>query len=118
MGRRGSTSWLRRRSARTLAAGAALILSAPLALTTPAAAVPAPAASVAPAATAPINVLIFHGDAAQQLDPVLRASDALSSLATANGITPTVSSDPAVFTAANLDKYRGVVYLSANGVTL
>jgi glucose/arabinose dehydrogenase/PKD repeat protein/type 1 glutamine amidotransferase len=87
-------------------------------MTTPAAAAPAPAASVAPAAATPVNVLIFHGAAADQLDPVTRASDALSSLATANGITPTVSTDPAVFSSANLDKYRGIVYLSANGITL
>ncbi|HEX6356515.1 ThuA domain-containing protein [Actinophytocola sp.] len=114
MGRRGSTS----RAARMLAVGAAVLLSAPLVLTTTAAAVPAPAAAVAPAATVPINVLIFHGAAAQQLDPVVRAADAISSMAVANGISPTVSSDPAVFNTANLDKYRGVVFLSANGVTL
>lgn len=120
MGRRGSTSWFRRRATRTLAVGAALLLTAPLTLTAPAAAAPAPAASAAPAVTAavPINILIFHGPAAEQADPVIRAADAISSLATANGITPTVSSDPAVFDAANLDKYRGVVFLSAKGVTL
>ena len=121
MGRRGSMSWFRRRTTRTLAAGAALLLSAPLAMTQPAAAVPAPAATAAPAAvtaTAPVNVLIFHGPAADQLDPVNRASDAISSLASANGITPTVSTDPAVFSSANLEKYRGIVFLSANGVTL
>jgi glucose/arabinose dehydrogenase len=115
MGRRGST--FRRRAARTLAVGAALLLSAPLALTTPAAAVPAPAATQVKAA-APISVLIFHGAAAQQQDPVIRAADALTSLAAANGITATTSSDPAVFTAANLDKYRGVVFLSAQGTPL
>lgn len=111
-------SWLRRRATRTLVAGAAVLLSAPLALTQPAAAVPAPAATAAPAVAANVNVLIFHGPAANQLDPVVRASDAISSLASANGITPTVSTDPAVFSAATLDKYRGIVFLSANGVTL
>jgi glucose/arabinose dehydrogenase/PKD repeat protein/type 1 glutamine amidotransferase len=120
MGRRGSLSWLRRRATRTLGVGAVLILSAPLALTTTAAAVPAPAASAAPAATAAaqVNVLIFHGPAADQLDPVVRASDAISSLASGNGITPTVATDPAVFSAASLAKYRGIVFLSANNVTL
>lgn len=112
-------SWLRRRAVRTLAAGAAVLLSAPLALTQPAAAVPAPAATAAGAAVAAnVNVLIFHGPAADQKDPVVRASDAISSLASANGITPTVSTDPAVFSPASLDKYRGVIFLSANGVTL
>ena len=116
MGRRGS---IRRRAARTLALGAAVLLSAPLALTSPAAAAPAPAATAAPAAAAAaVNVLIFHGPAADQLDPVTRASDAISSLASANGITPTVSTDPAVFNAAGLEKYRGIVFLSANKVTL
>ena len=118
MGRRGSMSWLRRRAARTLAAGAAVLLSAPLILTQPAAAAPAPAATTAAAAAAQVNVLIFHGPAADQKDPVVRASDAISSLASANGITPTVSTDPAVFSAASLDKYRGIVFLSAKGVTL
>src|SRR6266536_519425 len=121
MGRRGSMSLFRRRTARTLAVGTALLIATPLALTQPAAAVPAPAATAAPAAVtaaAPVNVLIFHGPAADQLDPVVRASDAISSLASANGITPTVSTDPAVFNAAELGKYRGIVFLSANGVTL
>jgi glucose/arabinose dehydrogenase/type 1 glutamine amidotransferase len=63
-------------------------------------------------------VLVFHGAAAAQKDPVIRASDAIAAMAAANGITVTTSSDPAVFTAANLDRYRGVVYLSAAGVTL
>ncbi len=121
MGRRGSMSLFRRRTTRTLVVGAALLIATPLALTQPAAAVPAPAATAAPAAVtaaAPVNVLIFHGPAADQLDPVVRASDAISSLASANGITPTVSTDPAVFNAAELGKYRGIVFLSANGVTL
>jgi glucose/arabinose dehydrogenase/PKD repeat protein/type 1 glutamine amidotransferase len=119
MGRRGSMSLFRRRTARTLTVGAALLMSAPLVLTQPAAAVPAPAASVAPAAVAAqVNVLIFHGPAADQQDPVTRASDAISSLASQNGITPTVATDPAVFSDTNLAKYRGVVFLSANGVTL
>ncbi len=96
--------------------GAVIALGAPLAATVPAtAAAPAPAA---PAAAAPINVLVFHGAAADQKDPVLRATDAIAAMAGQNGITVTATSDPAVFTAANLDKYRGVVYLSAQGITL
>ncbi|MGH8881449.1 MAG: ThuA domain-containing protein, partial [Stackebrandtia sp.] len=35
-----------------------------------------------------------------------------------NGLTVEASADPAVFTTANLDRYRGVVFLSAQGVTL
>jgi glucose/arabinose dehydrogenase/type 1 glutamine amidotransferase len=99
------------------AVGAAILIGTPLVATVPAtAAAPAPAASVA--ATVPINVLVFHGAAEEQKDPVLRATDAITSLAAASGISTTVSSDPAVFNAANLDKYRGIVYLSAQGVTL
>jgi glucose/arabinose dehydrogenase/PKD repeat protein/type 1 glutamine amidotransferase len=98
-----------------VAAGAVVALGMPLIATAPATAA-APAAAVA--AAAPVNVLVFHGAAAAQKDPVTRASDAIAALASQNGITVTTSSDPAVFTAANLDKYRGVVYLSATGVTL
>ena len=117
MGRRVSTSWFRRRrGASLLAIGAVVALGTPLAATAPAtAAAPAPAAVTA---ASPVNVLVFHGAAAEQKDPVIRASDAIASLAAQNGITVTSTSDPAVFTAANLDKYRGVVYLSAQGVTL
>jgi len=101
-----------------MALGAAIALGAPLAATVPAtAAAPAPAPAAA-AAAVPINVLLFHGAAAEQKDPVLRATDAIAALAGQNGITVTSTADPAVFTAANLDKYRGVVYLSAQGVTL
>ncbi|WP_184808655.1 ThuA domain-containing protein [Actinophytocola algeriensis] len=117
MGRRSSIGWSRRRRARGYTAlGAALALGASLISTV--AAVPAPAAAAAPAATAPINILVFRGAAAAQKDPVVRATDAITSLASASGIGVTASSDPAVFSAANLAKYRGVVYLSAQGVEL
>src|ERR1044071_389800 len=117
MGRRGSTGWSRKRRAhRYTALGAALALGASLISTV--AAVPAPAAA-APAATSPgLDVLVFRGAAAEQKDPVVRATHARSSLASANGIGVTVSSDPAVFNSANLAKFRGVVYLSAQGIAL
>ncbi|MDT7729260.1 MAG: hypothetical protein QOI21_5836 [Actinomycetota bacterium] len=112
MGRRVSASWFRGR--RTMAAliGGVVVVSTGMPLAV------APAAQAAVAASTPVSVLVFHGPAAEQKDPVIRAADAIARLGQDNGITVTSSSDPAVFTAANLDKYRGVVFLSAEGVTL
>jgi glucose/arabinose dehydrogenase/type 1 glutamine amidotransferase len=79
-------------------------------------------ASAAPApptrAVEPISVLVFHGPVAEQQDPVARATQALKDLGEGNGITVTEATDPAVFTAAGLARYRAVVFLSAAGVTL
>ncbi|HEV7706867.1 MAG TPA: ThuA domain-containing protein, partial [Asanoa sp.] len=83
-----------------------------------------PASAPAAAAAAPtwganaVNVLVFHGPTDQQDDPVAKAVAAVRKLGTTNGFTVKESSDPTVFTADNLAKYRGVVFLSANGVTL
>jgi hypothetical protein len=117
MGRRGSTGWSRKRRARRYTAlWAALALGASLISTV--AAVPAPAAAAPAATSTGIDILVFRGAAADQKDPVVRATDAISSLASANGIGVTVSSDPAVFSSPNLAKFRGVVYLSAQGIAL
>ncbi|RZQ62472.1 ThuA domain-containing protein [Amycolatopsis suaedae] len=117
MGRRVSTGWFRRRrAATTLAVGAVVALGLPLATTMPAQAAPAPLAQQAQTAATGVSVLVFHGPAADQKDPVLRASDAIARLGQDNGIAVTSSSDPGVFTAANLAKYRGIVFLSAQGV--
>ncbi|WP_370948726.1 ThuA domain-containing protein [Amycolatopsis sp. cg5] len=110
MGRQVSRRWLRRRSIAALAVGAVVTAGAPLTIT--------PVAQAAPAANVPVNVLVFAGAAADQKDPVVRAADAIASLGQANGITVTSSSDPGVFTPGNLAKFRGVVFLSAQGVTL
>jgi type 1 glutamine amidotransferase len=67
---------------------------------------------------APVNVLVFHGSAAQQDDPVAQATTAIEDLGKQNKFAVDVSENPAVFTAANLARYRGVVFLSAKGVTL
>ncbi|MCT2584314.1 ThuA domain-containing protein [Actinophytocola sp. S1-96] len=67
---------------------------------------------------APVNVLVFHGPAADQKDPVVRATDAIAGLAQRNGMNVAVSSDPAVFSAENLARFRGVVMLSAEGLSL
>jgi glucose/arabinose dehydrogenase/type 1 glutamine amidotransferase len=72
----------------------------------------------APAADVSINVLVFHGPTAQQDDPVERATAAVKELGKKNGISVDVSENPAVFTAENLARYRGVVFLSAKGATL
>ncbi|MFI6265605.1 ThuA domain-containing protein [Micromonospora sp. NPDC051006] len=82
-------------------------------------AVPASAAAPAPAVdAAPVRVLVFHGLAAEQDDPVDGAATAIKKLGRQHGFTVDVSADPAVFTFANLARYRGVVFLSADGVTL
>ncbi|MBA8824903.1 glucose/arabinose dehydrogenase/type 1 glutamine amidotransferase [Saccharopolyspora lacisalsi] len=67
---------------------------------------------------AAVNVLVFHGPAAEQRDPVARATSAVEELGGKHGFTVDESTDPNVFTSENLDRYRGVVFLSANGVTL
>ncbi|HEY3482066.1 MAG TPA: ThuA domain-containing protein, partial [Streptomyces sp.] len=103
--------WFGRRAAVVLAIGAVMAAGAPL--------IVMPVAQAAPAAVnVPVNVLVFHGAAGDQKDPVLRAADAIARLGQDNGITVTASSDPAVFSTANLARYRGVVFLSAQGVTL
>ncbi|GIJ46808.1 hypothetical protein Val02_36940 [Virgisporangium aliadipatigenens] len=106
----------RRRSWRakvTFAAVAALVTGVP---TLPVSA--APAAPAAAADAPPLSVLVFHGPAAEQQDPVARAAERIRDLAGATGITVTDSSDPNVFTAENLAKYRAVVFLSSNGAAL
>lgn len=65
-----------------------------------------------------VNVLVFRGEPDDQLDPVERATDAIAGLGQANGMTVHVSSDPAVFTPAELATYRAVVFLSAKGTPL
>jgi type 1 glutamine amidotransferase len=65
-----------------------------------------------------VRVLVFHGPAAEQDDPVARAATEIGKLGGDQGLAVDVSDDPGVFTPGNLEKYRGVVFLSANGVTL
>ena len=69
-------------------------------------------------ASAPVDVLVFHGPAAEQDDPVTAAAAAVEELGAANGFGVDVASSPEVFTDANLAQYRGVVFLSAEGVQL
>ncbi|HEX5993711.1 MAG TPA: ThuA domain-containing protein, partial [Jiangellales bacterium] len=109
----------RRTEARVARRGAVLASSAALVLGllavptfgTPATAEQAPA-------TAPVSVLVFHGPAAEQDDPVVQAAAAIRQLGAQNGFSVDESDDPGVFTFSNLSRYRGVVFLSANGVTL
>jgi hypothetical protein len=112
MGRGLKRSSYRRRS---LVVVASLALALGGSITPLAAAAPPPAASPA-AATG--SVLIFHGAAASQKDPIASAVAAVTELASANGLTATATSDPAVFTAATLEQHRGIVFLSAEGITL
>jgi glucose/arabinose dehydrogenase/type 1 glutamine amidotransferase len=100
---------------RALAAAVAVLTV----LTGSAPGVASPAAASRAAAAAPqLSVLVFHGEAADQDDPVAKAATTIDGLADAAGLTATTSSDPAVFTATELAKHRAVVYLSAAGTTL
>ena len=63
-------------------------------------------------------MLVFSGQAAQQDDPVRAAATAIRELSKKNGFSVEEAQDPAVFTASNLARFRGVVFLSANGVSL
>ncbi|WP_407939611.1 ThuA domain-containing protein [Motilibacter aurantiacus] len=101
----------------TLGMGSLLALSVAGPPSAEAATAQATVKAAAVAAVVP-NVLVFHGAAAQQDDPVAQAVSTLQGLAAANGFAVEASSDPAVFTAAGLAKYRSVVMLSAEGVTL
>ncbi|WBB67857.1 ThuA domain-containing protein [Micromonospora sp. WMMD812] len=78
----------------------------------------APAAAPKAAPPDPIKVLVFHGPAAEQDDPVARATAEIKDLAADHDIDVTESTDPAVFTTAGLAAYRSVVFLSATGATL
>ncbi|GAA2117290.1 ThuA domain-containing protein [Actinomadura alba] len=73
-----------------------------------------------PASTddAAVKVMVFHGPADKQDDPVKRAAAAIEELGKENGFSVDEFEDPGVFTADNLTNYRGVVFLSAKGVTL
>ncbi|SBT45902.1 ThuA domain-containing protein [Micromonospora narathiwatensis] len=81
-----------------------------------------PAQAVTPAvaaeAAAAVRVLVFHGPVDQQDDPVAKATASIRDLGEQQGFTVDDSADPAVFTVGNLARYRAVVFLSANGVTL
>ncbi len=65
-----------------------------------------------------VKVLVFHGDPDAQDDPVLEATSTIEELGAEHGFAVTASSDPADFTEENLDGYRGVVFLSAEGSDL
>ncbi|MBK1782704.1 ThuA domain-containing protein [Prauserella cavernicola] len=64
------------------------------------------------------SVLVFHGVAGEQADPVRQAARAIEELGQGNGIAVDRTTDPAVFTKDNLARYRGVVFLSAEGRAL
>lgn len=66
----------------------------------------------------PVRVLVFHGPAGQQDDPVERATKTIEDLGADNGFTVDEATKPDVFTPDNLDRYRAVVFLSAEGVSL
>ncbi len=71
-----------------------------------------------PAVSAAPGVLVFHGPADQQQDPVAAAADAIEDLGADQDVTVTTSGDPAVFSAASLARFRAVVFLSAQGAAL
>src|SRR4051794_21238322 len=59
--------------------------------------------------TADVRVLVFHGPAAQQDDPVLAATNAIEDLGKSSHFTVDEADNPSVFTVENLARYRGVV---------
>jgi PKD repeat protein/type 1 glutamine amidotransferase len=101
--------------------GMALLSSAMLAIGLSAAnASAAPKAAAQPDApgNTDVRVLVFHGPAAQQDDPVLAATNAIEDLGRSNHFTADEADNPSVFTVQNLARYRGVVFLSAKGAEL
>ncbi|MEU8265324.1 ThuA domain-containing protein [Micromonospora sp. NPDC048999] len=65
-----------------------------------------------------VNVLVFHGPAATQDDPVKRATNIIKKLGNEEGFFVHEAEDPSVFNADNLARYRSVVFLSSKGVEL
>ncbi|MER7168847.1 ThuA domain-containing protein [Micromonospora sp. NPDC000207] len=108
---------LRTSTRRALAVTSAAVLTAGLLSVVPTAAEPASAAPPTWGSRV-VNVLVFHGPAADQADPVNRATNIIKRLGSENGFYVHSSDDPSVFNADNLARYRSVVFLSANGVTL
>ncbi|MBD5785046.1 ThuA domain-containing protein [Cellulosimicrobium terreum] len=110
--------------------GVALVLGSavvPAAAQTQASAPAAQAAGSAGVATAPVaaataakdvRVLVFHGAPDAQTDPVVDATAAITAIGAENGFAVEASSDPAIFSEAGLGEYRGVVFLSAEGIEL
>ncbi|PXY27349.1 ThuA domain-containing protein [Prauserella muralis] len=69
-------------------------------------------------AESPVDVLVFHGAADKQDDPVGAATQAIKDLGAQHGFDVESTTDPAVFSPDKLDDYRGVVFLSAEGTEL
>ncbi|WP_253181983.1 ThuA domain-containing protein [Cellulosimicrobium cellulans] len=112
-------------AARTLAVGLTSVALVASAAVIPASAQPDLATATSPTAVqaavegaAPLRVLVFHGAPDEQEDPVVEAAAALRELGAANGFEVEASSDPAIFSAAGLGEYRGVVMLSSEGIEL
>src|SRR5215475_14569985 len=87
------------RRATVIVSSAALVLAT---LAAPAFTTARVVSQPAAAATAPVQVLVFHGPAAQQDDPVVQATARIKALGAQNGFSVDESADPAVFTFANL----------------
>ncbi|MFC3505514.1 ThuA domain-containing protein [Micromonospora krabiensis] len=102
---------------RTLATMAAIATLLPASAAV-AAAAPKAAPRAAAAAEDQVKVLVFHGPAAEQDDPVIRATAEIKNLAAGHDIQVTEATDPAVFTTTGLAAYRSVVFLSAAGAPL
>ena len=72
-------------------------------------------ATAAQATTSDVAVLVYHGDPEVQEDPVVEAATTITELGEEHGFDVTVTDDATAFTDENLDGYRGVVFLSAEG---
>jgi type 1 glutamine amidotransferase len=65
-----------------------------------------------------VTVLVFHGAPDEQDDPVEEAAQAIEQLGADHGFSVETTTDRSVFSAQSLAKYRGVVFLSAEGTDL
>jgi len=104
-----------RAAASPAAAASSATASASATVTT---AAPTAGALATAAAAPPVRVLVFHGAPDAQDDPVVEATQALTALGAEHGFAVDVTSDPGAFSQSALGEYRGVVFLSAEGVEL
>ncbi|GAA4713024.1 ThuA domain-containing protein [Phytohabitans rumicis] len=123
-----------RSARRWLALIAASALSIPLAATVPASAAPAPSPATDESLAAQENgpaalhsdarkphsykVLVFTKTAGARRPSIQDGVNTIKDLGKANGFTVTVTQDAGAFTAANLARYRAVVFLNTTGDVL
>ena len=76
------------------------------------------AAPVAPASSGPVRVLVFTRTTGFRHDSIPAGVAAIRDLGAAGGFTADATGDSGAFTAANLRRYRAVVFLNTTGDVL